>query len=287
MAIQHNVRETDQLDQDELVEVTAAANAWVSIKRTFEMWATIGRGVQRLRTKADALGGRRTFQRLMDQNGLGELCSPKLKAVVTRLLKIMDNLGPVGTWHNSLSPHQRVAWASPTSVYRHCPVFTEAKAGKPKGERPARRVHFEIAIDSIVESLLNKPVPERWKVIDRLTKALGLDGEAKPIKRKGTPTPLVWKDTGAGVPAPHHGYEAWTATGEYYTISPGLIFPTHKFSGYGVNYYWPDANGDRMIEVDGKKTKLAVEYVASRIPTAEKAKAIAQKHWDARSRAGR
>ena len=47
MAIQHNVRETDQLDQDELVEVTAAANAWVSIKRTFEMWATIGRGVQR------------------------------------------------------------------------------------------------------------------------------------------------------------------------------------------------------------------------------------------------
>jgi hypothetical protein len=134
-----------------------------------------------------------------------------------------------------LPPHQRVAWASPTSVYRHCPVFPEAKAGTPKGERPARRVHFEIAIDSIVESLLNKPVPERWKVIDRLTKALGLDGEAKPIKRKGTPTPLVWKDTGAGVPAPHHGYEAWTATGEYYTISPGVIFPTHKFSGYRVN----------------------------------------------------
>jgi len=199
----------------------------------------------------------------------------------------MDNLGPVA--HGTIACRR----ISASHGRRRLRSIDTARCS-PKRRKASRRasgrrggVHFEIAIDSIVESLLNKPVAERRKVIDRPTKALGLDGEAKPIKRKGTPTPLVWKDTGAGVPAPHHGYEAWTATGEYYTISPGLIFPTHKFSGYGVNYYWPDANGDRMIEVDGKKTKLAVEYVASRIPTAEKAKAIAQKHWDARSRAGR
>jgi hypothetical protein len=36
--------------------------------------------------------------------------------------------------------------------------------------------------------LLNKPIAEKRKIIDLLSNALGLNGEAKPIKRKGTPT---------------------------------------------------------------------------------------------------
>ena len=73
------------LTQDTRIEVDAAATSWVVIRKTFDHWVTIGRGVMRLRERADQLKGRKTFQRLMEQHGLGELCAPKTKAITTRL----------------------------------------------------------------------------------------------------------------------------------------------------------------------------------------------------------
>jgi len=278
----HNAPESGQLTQDELIEVGAARDAWISIKRTFEMWVTIGRGVQRLRAKADAIGGRRTFQRLMDQNGLGELCSPKLKAVTTRLLKIIDNLGPVGAWHASLESHQRVAWASPTSVYRHCPVFAEAKALKPKdnGKRPVRKMQFEIAFDSIVEALFDKPVAQKRAALDRLAQALELGRADEPIKHKAekakvdakpkAPRPAVGRRNGAlrwkagkKIQDDYASYEASCGRGTY-NISPGFnLLDDMKFAGYSVRHR------------DGKTRR---QLGSAR--TVEQAKAIAQRDQD-------
>jgi hypothetical protein len=78
------------LTLDARIEVDAAATSWVVIRKTFDHWVTIGRGVMRLRELADQLKGRKIFQQLMEEHGLGELCAPKTKAITTRLERIMQ-----------------------------------------------------------------------------------------------------------------------------------------------------------------------------------------------------
>ena len=115
ISVNSNVNVSYGLSQDERQLVDAAKEAWFALKRTFDQWITIGRGVVCLRERADQLGGRTAFQRLMIENGLGELTTSKAKAIVTRLEKIMkpENISRVQEWHNNLPPHSQVAWASP------------------------------------------------------------------------------------------------------------------------------------------------------------------------------
>ena len=40
-----------------------------SLHKTFDLWVAIGRAIVTLREKADRIGGRQTFKRLMAQNG--------------------------------------------------------------------------------------------------------------------------------------------------------------------------------------------------------------------------
>jgi hypothetical protein len=125
------------LTQDERTLVEAAKEAWKSLKRTFDQWITLGRGIACLRERANQVGGRNTFQRLMEENGLGELILPKSKAVVSKLEKIMkpENLDRVQQWHNGLPPVSQVAWASPSSIMARCPVFATPKPNdKPKAK---------------------------------------------------------------------------------------------------------------------------------------------------------
>lgn len=278
-----NAPESANLTEDERVEVGAAREAWGSIKRTFDMWVTIGRGIQRLRAKADAIGGRRTFQRLMDQNGLGELCSPKLKAVTTRLLKIMDNLGPVGAWHNQLPPHQRVAWGSPSSVVRHCPVFATGKA-KPKGDSQPWRMNPERALDAFIDAWRDKPVAQKRAALDRLTKALALDA---PM-REAAPDNVVTLSRGSGsaatkpakaktkakvallwtVDGDDWGRERYKAAvaGDDYSVYPSFdMLNNLKFVGYRTSHWNARAKERRDI---------------GSAPTADKAKALAQRDYD-------
>ena len=195
------------LTQDARIEVDAAATSWVVIRKTFDHWVTIGRGVMRLRERADQLKGRKTFQRLMEQHGLGELCAPKTKAITTRLERIMqpENLDRVQAWHNNLDPHHRVAWASPSSVLRHCPVFASDKPAKPAGpamtkptnrdlarELVAAKAHIaeleaarpdhieQPAVDLTVArrsylALVPKPAAEAWAELVTIAKHMGFD----------------------------------------------------------------------------------------------------------------
>jgi hypothetical protein len=130
----------------------AARNAWTSLRKTFEQWISIGQFVVALRARAEQIGGRYTFQRLMIQEGLEALISKRSKAVLSRLERIMhpDNLSDVLKWHTKLSPEKQVEWSSPSSVIRNCSVF-------PKPERDGRSVPSqtpeEIRSDKRIEEL--------------------------------------------------------------------------------------------------------------------------------------
>jgi hypothetical protein len=94
-------------------------------------WIIIAKGLRTLRTKADRIGGRQTFRRLREQAGLGEKAIPP--ATVTRLDTILDNLPAVMSWHQRLDEQQQFRWASPSAVFKHCPVFK--KDGSRDGDR--------------------------------------------------------------------------------------------------------------------------------------------------------
>jgi hypothetical protein len=70
----------------------AGRMAMRSLARTFELWLAVGKAVKTLRARADKIGGRKTFQRLLDQNGFQSLPA----ATITRLLRIVDRLAEVG-----------------------------------------------------------------------------------------------------------------------------------------------------------------------------------------------
>jgi hypothetical protein len=139
---------------DETAVLEAGRNGVRLLKKTIFTWIEIGRSVQLIRKKADNLGGRSTFERLMEQEGF-----PLKKggvgvfqpATITRLLQIMEqeNLSRIIDWHDHLPDHLKIAWASPDSVFKHCPVFTEktaaAKASTPEAATPKPNAQYQIA----------------------------------------------------------------------------------------------------------------------------------------------
>jgi len=117
----------------------AARQSALQSKLSFDNWMTIGRAVAALRTHADGLiekgrASRTTFPRLIKQQGLGQLLD---KANTSRLLAIMDRLPEVQAWHATLTLKKQIAWASPDSIMRKCPVFNQPD--EPKPSQPTTR----------------------------------------------------------------------------------------------------------------------------------------------------
>ncbi len=127
VADDYTAQERDVLD--------ATRSAWESIKKTFQTWVLIGEGLKLLRAKADALGGRDAFRRLLEANDLGYFASKRGKSTATDLLRIMAMLTEVQAWHNGLDETRRYDWASPRAVIQH--------AEYPDGTRifPAKTQH--------------------------------------------------------------------------------------------------------------------------------------------------
>jgi hypothetical protein len=119
--------------QDERRILDAAHEALTSLKRTFENWRTMGRGLQLLREKADCIGGRDTFDDLREQAGLGEKQGLK-RSVASKLLRVMGELDAVEKWRATLTAQQKLEWSSPSAILKHCPVFNRltAASGEPK-----------------------------------------------------------------------------------------------------------------------------------------------------------
>lgn len=125
---QRNDPEGGAFSLAENIEIEAGRTAYSSIKKTFDLWIAIGRAVAVLRAKADRIGKKQAFKRLMEQQGLSMQA-----ATSTRLLQIMAKLPEVVAWHEGLSEQNKFNWCSPDAIHRNCPVFKkdEHPADKP------------------------------------------------------------------------------------------------------------------------------------------------------------
>ena len=123
----------------------------------------IARGVEAARKRADRFKGKKVFERILTQQGIDEVLGntpATVKSTATRLLKILEHEAEVIAWRSKLSAWERMQWASPTAVYKHCPVFQyqaerdgEEKAKIPKPSPAERIKELEVANAHLQEEL--------------------------------------------------------------------------------------------------------------------------------------
>jgi hypothetical protein len=146
-AVSTNAPESEAVTLDDTAVFDAAREAIMLLKKTFETWLVIGKAVVRARDIADRRGDRQTFMRLIEQQGLSKIVD---KSTASRLLRIMDpeNLPEIMRWHQSLTEKQQYAWAAPTAIMKHCPVFAVPKGEqgepKPSAFRQLREAHMAV-----------------------------------------------------------------------------------------------------------------------------------------------
>jgi hypothetical protein len=158
------------LSHEELTYVEAAREALVTVKRTFEFWIVIARGLKTLKDKAEREGGRFTFDRLREREGLGgrsrhgkEVLN---KTRVSRLVAILDNLADVEAWRATLTEKQRFEWASPEAVHRHCPAFVKPKDPNAPPSPYAQLKEANIALQEENAQLKQREEGDRFKPTD-------------------------------------------------------------------------------------------------------------------------
>jgi hypothetical protein len=128
-----NAPESTNLTKEENQVFEAGRAAAASLAKTFELWITVARAVELARIKADRIGTRQAFQRILEQQGLAGVLGnswASQKSTANKLLTILDHLPEVEQWRSSLSQAQRINWSAPTTVYKHCPLFGNAALAK-------------------------------------------------------------------------------------------------------------------------------------------------------------
>jgi hypothetical protein len=188
----HNYPDLPSLSHEEITYVEAAREALVTIKRTFEFWMVIARGLRALKDKAERIGGRFTFDRLREREGLGgrnkqgkEVLN---KTRVSRLLAILEHVAEVEDWRaKKLTDKQRFDWASPEAIWRHCPVFANPK---PEGEdKPSPYAQLKAANVDLQERVHELEQREDGDTFNAKTStpreiALALHGQLAPYRGK-------------------------------------------------------------------------------------------------------
>jgi hypothetical protein len=114
------------LSPEERALVDAGVDALDTLtKRTFEDWLAIGRALQMLKQKPG--GDDRTRWPVMrEEAGFGAI----ERAVVSRLLQIMDHEDEVVEWRATLPTNKKIAWCGPAAIMRNCPAFNKPAASK-------------------------------------------------------------------------------------------------------------------------------------------------------------
>jgi len=146
----HNTPDLPTLSYEETVYIETARGAFLSLKKTFELWIGIARGLRVLKDKAERIGGRFAFDRLREREGLGGKNSHGgqilNKTRVSRLLAILDHIAEVETWRAKLTEKQRFEWACPEAIHRHCPVFAKPEPEGPKPMTKAEQDRQALAV---------------------------------------------------------------------------------------------------------------------------------------------
>jgi hypothetical protein len=114
-----NTPDLPELTSEERSSVEAALEAMQSLKKTFEFWMTIAQALKALHDKAEKIGGRFTFDRLREREGLGAINKNR----VSKLLAILERREKVEEWRATLAANKRFDWQSPESIYNKCPIF--------------------------------------------------------------------------------------------------------------------------------------------------------------------
>jgi hypothetical protein len=180
----------EELSLKEREVLDATLTAWESIKKTFQSWMTIAEGLAMFRAKADKLGGRKAFQKILERNKLGYFASKQGKSTASNLQRIWDKLPEVEAWRKTLTERQRYDWASPRAVITHCPVFKKPKAEgePPRAPRPVRNTPAQIekAIDLLDDFMRTlEDADMRASFAERLIKI----AERKPEDDEPEPEP--------------------------------------------------------------------------------------------------
>jgi len=284
----HNIPEMADLGPEKRATVEHGANGVVALRKTFDIWMDIGHGVAVLRDLAKKRGGRKTFHGLLERTGYAALLrsasGKKNQAQVTRLLQVVDRETEVRQWRddpNQVTEDRRWHWASPSAIFKHCPLF--AKGGRKPRTIP--RVRLEVAIDAVLEHLHEQDEDNRLVYLERLCGPFGFvpvaKAEGAPTRKrkgkagkaaKGVKTEqakgsgLTWEDLGIGSCDGYHNYEAVTERGTY-KVRAKDNFPSMKFSHYGIEL----STGDKEAKSLGTAK------------TAAQAKALAERHYAAGS----
>jgi hypothetical protein len=186
----HNIPGLPSLSHEEITYVEAAREALVTIKRTFEFWIVIARGLKTLKDKAERIGGRFAFDRLREREGLGgrdkhgkEILN---KTRVSRLLAILEHVAEVEKWRAELTNKQRFDWASPEAVWRHCPVFANPKPADDKPLSPYEQLkQANIKLQEEIVALKKSKDDERWTPTDTAEDVIiAIIGMFSPSKAK-------------------------------------------------------------------------------------------------------
>jgi hypothetical protein len=131
----HNTPGIPELTTEENRDVEKAKAALASIRKTFEFWIDIARGLDALRQKADKLPGFKAgyaFAQLREREGLGESVLDKTR--VSKLGKILANLPAIEAWRGELTEKERTEWASPEAVCNRFPEFVKERKLKKETE---------------------------------------------------------------------------------------------------------------------------------------------------------
>jgi hypothetical protein len=164
MATITNAPESEALTMQDNEIFENARQAVMTLKKTFETWMVIAKAVAWARNMADRRGGRQTFKRIIEQQGLGRVVD---KTTASRLLRIMDNYPAVVAWRETLTEKQQLDWAAPTSVVQRCPIFRPPKApGEPKPPKTMVETAVLIALQEENAQLKRREDGDRFRPED-------------------------------------------------------------------------------------------------------------------------
>jgi hypothetical protein len=173
-----NDPESRNLTEEENILFANARAALVTLRKTFETWIVIGQAVAAARARADRIGGGKSFRRILEQQGLGELPP----ATASRLVQVVARLDEVTAWHSTLTQHRQIAWASPSAVFKHCPAFAKDRTAQRPNMKPRRpaKANVETAIDTIIDYGRELAPDEREAIVARIRQGLDLSEPTAP-----------------------------------------------------------------------------------------------------------
>jgi hypothetical protein len=150
VADRHNARELEWMTPEDRAQGELALGALHALRKTFEHWMIIAKFVYRMRQLADEKGGRKTFVRLLEQNGF-EIEEIGGKATLTRLVQIAEHEMEVREWQHELRRDEQLKWAAPTTIFKHCSVFHKGEDGVTGTPTAVKRKRLDTAQSLKVE----------------------------------------------------------------------------------------------------------------------------------------